>query len=154
MKQIVYFAVFAAMSAVFLANIVIISVNPVFAATAGEVASAKTSGDERIEKRIKKLHADLKITPAQETLWNNVAQVMRENHEQMDKLTKAREKGAKTMTAVEDLKSYSEIIDANAVGLKKFIPPFEALYASMSDEQKKNADTFFRGRTHKKMKGK
>ena len=56
----------------------------------------------------------------------------------------ARFEKAKAMTAVEDLKSYSEIAQAHADGLKNFIPVFEALYASMSDDQKKDADTLFR----------
>ncbi len=154
MKQTVYFAMFAVVSAVFLGTIVVAPVNPVHAASTEQVATAKATRKDHIETRIKKLHADLKITPAQETLWSSVAQVMRENHKEMEGLTKAREKSAKTMTAVEDLKSYSEIISAHAAGLKKFIPPFEALYASMSDEQKKNADMIFRGRTHKKSMGK
>jgi hypothetical protein len=34
--------------------------------------------------------------------------------------------------------------------MKKFIPPFEALYASMSDEQKKITDTIFRTERHGK----
>ncbi len=152
MKQFVYIAVLTAVSAIFPANIVTVPVNPVYAASEGQTATAKTAGEDRIEKRIKKLHADLKITPAQEAQWNNVAQVMRENHKEMEALTKARAKNEKNMTAVEDLKSYSEIIDAHAAALKKFIPTFEALYASMSDEQKKNADKIFRGRTHKKAK--
>ena len=58
---------------------------------------------------------------------------------------KARADKAKTMTAVDDLKSYAEIADAHADGLKKFVPAFEALYASMSDAQKANANTLFRG---------
>jgi hypothetical protein len=48
------------------------------------------------------------------------------------------------MSAVEDLKSYSEIAEAHADGLKKFIPVFEPLYASMSDAQKKDADKLFK----------
>jgi hypothetical protein len=48
------------------------------------------------------------------------------------------------MTAVDDLKSYGEIANAHADGIKKFIPVFESLYASMSDAQKKSADTLFR----------
>lgn len=50
------------------------------------------------------------------------------------------------MTAVEDIKSYAEIAGAHADDLKKFAPVFEALYNSMSDEQKKNADTIFDSR--------
>ncbi len=154
MKQFVNIAVVTVVSAIFLANIVTVPVNPVYAASEVQTATAKTAGEDRIEKHIKKLHADLKITPAQEAQWSNVAQVMRENHKEMEALTTARAKNEKTMTAVEDLKSYSEIIDAHAAALKKFIPTFEALYAGMSDEQKKNADKIFRGRPHKKVKGK
>ena len=58
------------------------------------------------------------------------------------------------MTAVDDLKSYSEIADAHADGLKKFTPAFEPLYAGMSDAQKKSADTLFRQHKHTKSKAK
>ena len=91
------------------------------------------------------LHAKLAITPAQEDLWKNLTQVMRDNEQTMEALTKARADKAKTMTAVDDLKSYAEITTAHAEGLKKFIPAFEALYGNMSDAQKTQADTLFRG---------
>ena len=108
-------------------------------------AKASRSRVDRVEARITMLHAKLVITPAQEDLWKNVTQVMRDNAQTMEALTKARADKAKTMTAVEDLKSYSAITDAHAEGLKKFVPVFEALYASMSDTQKAQADTLFRG---------
>ena len=91
--------------------------------------SAKVSKVDRTEARIKDLHARLKITPAQEDLWNKVTQVMRDDAKTMDALNQARFEKAKTMTAVEDLKSYSEVAQAHADGLKNFIPVFEALYA-------------------------
>ena len=95
-------------------------------------------------------HARLKITPAQEDLWNNATQVMRENAKTMDALRRARSEKAQTMTAVEDFKSYGEISEAHADGIKKFVLVFSALYDSMSDAQKKNADTIFRrGPAHK-----
>jgi protein CpxP len=108
---------------------------------------------DRVEVRIKELHTVLNLTPAQEELWNNVAQVMRDNAKTMDTLITAR-KDAKPVNAVEDFKSYGEITQAQADGIKKFIPVFEALYASMSDTQKKNADTVFAHRDHKKSKAK
>ena len=120
-------------------------------ATAGKV-----SRPDRVEARIKELQTKLKITPAQEELWNNVTQVMRNNAKTMEALIKARSKKAGTMTAVDDLKSYGEIVEAHADGINKFIPAFESLYASMSDAQKKDADKLFRhnGRTKSKAKGK
>jgi len=105
---------------------------------------ARTSKVDRTEARIKDLHTKLKITPAQEDLWNKVTQVMRDNAKTMDALNQARFEKAKALTAVEDLKSYSEIAQAHADGLKNFIPAFEALYAAMSDDQKKDADSLFR----------
>jgi hypothetical protein len=53
------------------------------------------------------------------------------------------------MTAVDDLKSYGEIADAHANGIKKLTPVFADLYTSMSDVQKKEADTLFRHGDHK-----
>jgi hypothetical protein len=74
----------------------------------------------------------------------------------IEAIIKARSEKAPTMSAVEDLKSYCEIAEAHADGLKKFIPVFEPLYAGMSDVQKKSVDTLFRqhGRTKSKAKGK
>jgi hypothetical protein len=107
-------------------------------------AAPRASRADRVEARIKDLHDRLKITPEQEEQWKNVAQVMRDNAAAMEPLIKARREKAKTVTAVGDLKSYAEITEAHADGLKKFIPVFESLYNSMSDEQKKNADVIFR----------
>jgi len=116
------------------------------------LASARPSHVDRVEARIKELHAKLHITQAQEGLWTNVTQVMRDNAQTMDALIKARSDQAPTMSALDELKSYSDIAEAHAAGLKKFIPVFEALYPSMSDAQKKNADTLFRSHSHMRAK--
>jgi len=110
------------------------------------LASARPSHVDRVEARIKELHAKLHFTQPQEDLWKNVTAVMRDNAQTLDALAQTRTDQAQTMTAVDDLKSYSAITDAHAEGLKKFIPVFEALYASMSDAQKKNVDTLFHNR--------
>ena len=108
------------------------------------VLAAKVSNEDRAEARIKDMHAKLKITPAQEDQWAKITQEMRDNAKSMDALTQKRFANAKAMTAVEDLKSYGEIADAHANGIKKFTPLFATLYASMSDAQKKEADALFR----------
>ena len=122
----------------------------------GKATAGKVSKPDRVEARIKELQTKLKITPAQEELWNNVTQVMRDNAKTMEALIKARSKEAGSMTAIDDLKSYGEIVEAHADGIRKFIPAFEPLYANMSDAQKKAADTLFRhhGRAKSKAKGK
>ena len=110
----------------------------------GPAIAAKPSGEDRVEARITSMHAKLKITQAQEDQWTKVAQVMRDNEKAVEPLIKARRENGKTMTAVDDLKSYGEITDAHADGIKKFTPVFAALYAGMSDAQKQEADALFR----------
>jgi hypothetical protein len=117
---------------------------PAPAATPTPATASKTSTVDAVEARIKDLHSQLQITAAQEDLWRNVTQVMRDNAKTMDALRKARSEKAQTMTAVEDFKSYGEITEVHADGIKKFVPVFSALYDSMSDAQKKNADARFR----------
>lgn len=75
---------------------------------------------------------------------------MRDNAKSVEALTKAKTERAKTMSALDDLRSYAEITEAHADGLKKFIPAFESLYNSMTDEQKKTADTVFRSRSRQR----
>ena len=157
MKRIIYPTALAVALVVF-AFVVLASPGISRAASSepGMATAGKASKTERVEARIKELHTKLNITPAQEELWNKVAQAMRDNAKTMEALIKARSEKAGTMTAIDDLKSYGEIADAHADGLKKFIPAFEPLYAGMSDAQKKSADTLFRqhGRTKAKAKGK
>ena len=147
-----------AVAMVFLAFMVLASPSPSRAASPepGLATAGTASKADRVEERIKDLHTKLKITPAQEELWNNVTQVMRDNAKTMEALIKARSEEASTMTAIDDLKSYGEIVESHADGIRKFIPAFEPLYASMSDAQKKAADTLFRhhGRTKAKPKAK
>lgn len=112
-------------------------------------AAGKDPHQDRAELRITELHAKLKITPAQEEQWGKVAQVMRDDAKNLDTLTQARVEHAKDMTAVDDLKSYGEIAEAHADGVKKLLPVFTALYDGMSDAQKKDADALFRRGYHK-----
>ena len=99
---------------------------------------------DRVETRIKNMHAKLKITEAQEVQWTKLTEVMRDNAKAMDALTQTRVDNAKTMTAVDDLKSYGEITEAHAAAMKKFTPAFSDLYDTMSEAQKKDADALFR----------
>lgn len=113
------------------------------------LAKDRVAHEDRAEYRIKELHTKLKITSAQEELWTKIEQAMREDAKTMDRLTQARVEHAKEMTAVDDLKSYGEIAEAHANGIKNLTPLFAALYDSMSDAQKKEADALFRHGGHK-----
>jgi len=42
------------------------------------------------------------------------------------------------------MKSYAQVVMAHALDVQKLIPTFQALYATMSDSQKRTADQVFR----------
>jgi hypothetical protein len=109
-------------------------------------SASEPAGVVTVEARIKDLHNRLHITAAQKPQWDNLTQVMRENAQAMVELEKQRAADANSMSAVDVVKSYQSVIEAHEDGMKKFIPPFEALYNTMSDAQKKTADSLFRSR--------
>ena len=147
-----YFAGAAGAAATLLGAIVLAS--PVFAASNTEspaqqamaAPASDSSAMTSVETRIKDLHMQLHITEAQKPQWDALAQVMRTNAQAMVDLQKQRASDSKSESAVEVIKSYEAVIDAHEDGMKKFVPPFEALYNSMSDAQKKTADSLFRNR--------
>ena len=75
---------------------------------------------------------------------------MRENAHTMGDLYRQRVAQRNTMSALDDMKQYEQITQANADGTKRLVDAFEPLYASLSPEQKKLADANFRegGREH------
>jgi hypothetical protein len=105
-----------------------------------------SAGMTAVESRIMDLHKKLHITAAQKPQWDNLTQVMRANAQTMMDLQKQRSADANSMSAVDVVKSYESVIEAHEKGMEKFIPPFQALYDSMSDAQKKTADSLFRSR--------
>lgn len=127
--------------AALLGSAVLVGYPPVAASATKAVMPA-----ENVEARIKKLHADLHITAAQEAQWKPVAQMMRDNAQTMAALRAKQDADRKLGSAVDELNSYAAVIDAHADGVHKFIPLFEVLYDGMSDAQKKTADTVFRDR--------
>jgi hypothetical protein len=143
-KMVVVMVAF--MSAVCLAN-----------ATVSEAASSKKKTShaamtavDQTEGRIKQLNVALKITEDQEVVWNNMTRVMRDNAKEMDALSKVRAEKNNTMNAVEHIKFHSQVTEAQLEQQKKFIPPFESLYANLSDDQKETVDAIFRTGKHGK----
>lgn len=104
------------------------------------------SGPERVEQRITHLHTQLRITPAQQSQWDQFARVMRENSNDMYQTLEQRGTGFKSMNAAENMQSYAKIARQHAEDTQKLATTFQALYGTMPDEQKKNADTVFRAR--------
>jgi protein CpxP len=118
--------------------------NGTAAKPAAKTAETRMSRADRVEARIKDLHDRLRITPAQEPLWNNVAQAMRDDAKAIETIAGDRVQKVKTMSALDDLRSYESLAQAHADGLKKLVTAFAPLYDAMSDSQKKSADEVFR----------
>ncbi|MGD0022362.1 MAG: Spy/CpxP family protein refolding chaperone [Smithellaceae bacterium] len=160
MKQKAYQVVFPAtlvlVMVVFLSAIFFVNANLSFAAEGSKKSSAvaRPSAVAYTETRIKQLQSTLNITEAQQELWNNLVQVMRENAKDMDAFTKERAENAKPMNALEHMKLHSQITEAHLAQLNKLIPPFEAFYNSMSDQQKNITDILFRTGKYGKQKRK
>lgn len=119
------------------------------AAVAAHAApKGSASRGDKLEARIKTLHSQLHITAAQEPTWNNVAQVMRDNAKTMSDLGRQQAEAERSASAPDMLNAYAKTIDGYADGIHKFIPIFQTLYDTMSEAQKKTADTVFRTRVH------
>jgi periplasmic protein CpxP/Spy len=103
-----------------------------------------TKREARVEERITQLHSSLKITPQQDDQWSKFADVMRENAHTMGDLYRQRVAQRDSMSALDDMKQYAQITQADADGTKRLVDAFEPLYASLSPEQKKLADDSFR----------
>jgi hypothetical protein len=107
-------------------------------------AAAMATKGETVEQRIATLRTSLKITPEEDANWKAVAQAMRENASNMDKLiAEGRTSAPGDMSAVDDLKMYQKLTQAHVDGLKNLISSFSTLYSAMPDAQKKVADTVF-----------
>jgi LTXXQ motif family protein len=150
--QVAFPAALVVVMVAFLSTIFLANANPSFAASAKKKspAVARTSAVEHNEARIVELQGALKITQDQEPLWSNLTLVMRDNAKNMDALTKDRADNKKTMNTVEYMKYQSQIFETRSEQMKRLIPPFEAFYTSLSDEQKTTIDALFRTGKHGK----
>ncbi len=117
-------------------------------ASASQTGFGRSEG-ARIEGHIAHLHASLRITPAQERLWQGFAAALRGNVARMDAAYAGRQHDHATADAVRDLEAFGTIEDANARNVQLLLPPFRALYDSFSPEQKRTADATFRRYTDK-----
>jgi hypothetical protein len=96
-----------------------------------------------IDKQIAELQKRLAITDAQKPQFDAFTQIVRQNAQTIDQLVQQEQKAAHN--AVDDLRSSVKIAQEEADGLKRLLPAMEALYASLSDQQKRTADQLLGG---------
>jgi periplasmic protein CpxP/Spy len=143
-KTLVALAASLALSTAFAQSSAPVAAAPGAPAGASAPDTARTQAREaRVEQRIAELHAKLKITAAQDDQWNKFANVMRDNGHTMGELYRQRMSLPASTTALDDMKQYAQITQAQADGTKHLVEAFEPLYASLSPEQKKLADANF-----------
>lgn len=102
-----------------------------------------------IEGHIAFLKAELKITGAQDALWERVAAAMREDVKDFDQaLEQLRANGQEPQTAVQSLEARLRLVALREKGEEQFLAAFRPLYESLSDAQRKTADELLASRSH------
>ena len=100
----------------------------------------------KVDQHITQLHAQLKITAAQEPQWKQFADVMRDNARDMDGVVQERTQQLGSMNALQNMQSYAKLAQAHAEHLQKLVSAFETLYTSLPQQQQQFADQVFRAR--------
>lgn len=93
-----------------------------------------------VERRIADMRAKLKITPDETKAYDDFAQVMRDNAARMDGLMKDQAPKLASMSAVDQMKSYEAVTQAQADDMQRLVPAFSRLYDILTPAQKKIAD--------------
>jgi hypothetical protein len=106
-------------------------------------ASAATIGG-RVEQRLSRLHTEFGITPDQEKLWGQFADVVRSNARTMGGLFSQRRAALPTMTAADNMHSLTEIAAQHARAMQWMDAAFMALYTAMPPAQQKATDAAMR----------
>jgi hypothetical protein len=118
--------------------------SPSAAASPMSANAAPGTAEQRVEEHIRQLHAQLRITPAEQPQWDRFAEIMRENARGMDQEIAQRHQEFARMNALQNMQSYQRIAEAHAQDLQRLVPAFENLYNAMPDQQKRLTDQVFR----------
>ncbi|MGC2412200.1 MAG: Spy/CpxP family protein refolding chaperone [Stellaceae bacterium] len=98
-----------------------------------------------VEGRIAFLRTELKITDAQQTLWNALADVMRANTAGMGGMANGMAMMGAAATLPDRLAAREKMMTAHLEQLRKLRAAVEPLYAAFDDAQKKTADELMSG---------
>jgi hypothetical protein len=103
---------------------------------------------DHVEGRIAFLKAELKITDAQLSQWNTFADSIRSNAQRMGEMRGTMMQGGmmgQTATAPDRLDRMEKMMTAMVEAVRSTKAALGPLYAVLSDEQKKMADTLLHG---------
>ena len=100
-----------------------------------------------IEGRLAYSRAELKITEAQESLWNSYAAAARDNTKTMVGHCTAimSRRGTSTVSLPERLEEHEQLLGSQLDAIRAMNKALKPLYTALSDDQKKTADQLFWG---------
>ena len=110
---------------------------------------AKLTHAQLADGRIAFLKTELKITPAQEAQWQQVAAALRQNAQSLDEASAAARphRGAPT-NAVERMERQSAFAKLRADNDARLLAAFKPLYANLSPDQQHTANALMVGGHH------
>ncbi len=98
---------------------------------------------QRGDKRLERLHADLKITPEQEPLWKSFADKTRSEMGKGMAMRDANRDAAAKLTAPERMEKMQSTMKERVAAMESVNESFKQLYAGLSEPQKLAADAHF-----------
>jgi len=139
------------LAAALLTGVAAVGLTPALAHTASspaapDAAQAPMRHHERmlpsqlVDGRVAFLKAELKITPAQEPQWQQVATAMHDNANALDQVITSARQQRGTMDAVQRLTLRGQFAKVRADNEARLLTAFKPLYASLSPEQQQTAN--------------
>ncbi len=98
---------------------------------------------QRADKRLERLHADLKITPEQESLWKSFADKTRSEMGKGMAMRDAKGDPSVKLTAPERMEKMQSTMKERLASMESVNESFKQLYAGLSEPQKLAADAHF-----------
>ena len=95
---------------------------------------------DRVEKHIADLQRRMRITPAQQPQWDALTAIMRQNARHQETLHSS---AATARSATDMLRAYAATVQGHAADMQRLVPAFDALYATMTPDQRAAADRVF-----------
>jgi periplasmic protein CpxP/Spy len=140
-------------AAALFAGVAAIGLTPAFAETAAAPADTAAHGaahhrahawmtpGQMVDGRIAFLKAELKITPAQETQWQQFAAVMRQNAQSLDAvIASARQHRGAAANAVGRMEMRAQFAKVRAENEARLLTAFRPLFAGLSSGQQQVAN--------------
>jgi|SRR6516164_2212173 len=139
------------LAAALFASVAAFGLSPALAQTAPPAANSGTAQTQArhharmlpgqlVDGRIAFMKAELKIAPAQETQWQQVAAAMRDNASALDQAISNARAQRGTMDAVQRLTLREQFAKVRAENDARLLTAFKPLYASLSPEQQQIAN--------------